>query len=383
MNSREKFHSVMDDDNRKVNLKAEFAYWAGTIKNWFLQGLTKKHELNENITDSDSLRGSKPLSENYLKSVDLNVMDYFKLDSYLEKFPFDISPMLKGQVFEENADYKIFSDSFGLKQKVYKHNSSTPLVLEYPIKSREDFENYKAHYDRDFQKRLPKDFESISAALKERDFPIRLGGNPYGFSFFARHLMGDFKYMLSLYDEPGLIKDFNDFYLEFTMQYFSKILDKLNVDCILILEDVAYRSGSFISKEMFKEFLHPYYIRFIDFLKRYGIKNIFVDCDGKIDELIPLWINAGVTGLFPLEAVNDIEKIRQDFPYLKLMGGFNKKVLFADSNKSLIDSELEKTYRMIKKGRYIPHIDHAVSPDVTWENFKYYRMTLNDFIDNL
>ena len=90
MNSREKFHSVMDDDNRKVNLKAEFAYWAATIKNWFLKGLRQKYEISDDITDSESLRGSKPLSGAYMGSVDLNVMDYFKLDSYLEKFPFDI-----------------------------------------------------------------------------------------------------------------------------------------------------------------------------------------------------------------------------------------------------------------------------------------------------
>ena len=35
----------------------------------------------------------------------------------------------------------------------------------------------------------------------------------------------------------------------------------------------------------------------------------------------------------------------------------------------------------MKKGGYIPHIDHAVSEDVTWENFKYYREKLNYLVD--
>ena len=383
MNSREKFYSVLDGDNREINMKTEFAYWAGTIKQWFKEGLPQKALIAEDITDSESLRGSKPLSDQYVKKVDLNVMDYFKLDSYLEKFPFDLSPMLETEIIEENSNYKIFTDNFGIKQKIYKHDSSIPLILEYPIKSRDEFENYKLLYDKDFKKRLPADFDNLSAALNKRDFPIRLGGNPFGFSFLARHLMGDYAYLINLYDNPDFIKDFNDFFLEYVMEYFSVILQKIQVDCIFIIEDVAYRSGSFISPEMFKEFLSPNYIRFIDYLKQFNIKNIFVDCDGKINELIPLWINVGVNGLFPLEAVNDIEKIREDFPYLKLMGGFNKKVLFKDSDKTEIDKELEKTYRMIKKGRYIPHIDHAVSPDVTWQNFKYYRTRLNNFIDSL
>ena len=104
--------------------------------------------------------------------------------------------------------------------------------------------------------------------------------------------------------------------------------------------------------------------------------------DGQIDELIPLWVKAGVTGIFPIEAVNDIEKIRDAYPRLALLGGFNKKVLFKDSGFKQIDIELEKTGRLLRKGGYIPHIDHAVSEDVTWENFRYYRTRLNDICDN-
>lgn len=364
-------------------MKTEFAYWAGTVRKWIDSGLTMKYSLDDNIPDSESLRGSKAISKEYRNQVDLNVIEYFNLDSYLEKFPIDLSPMLKYKIIDDQSNYKIYMDSFGLKKKIYKHNSGIPMVLEYPIKSREDFENYKTLYDRDFEKRFPINFKSLSELLKNRDFPIRLGGNPFGFSFFARHLMGEFKYMMYLYDNPGFLKDFNEFYLQFVMEYFSLILNKIEIDCIFILEDVAYRSGSFISKEMFKEFLSPYYVRFVDFLRQFNIKNIFVDCDGRIDELIPLWIEAGINGLFPIEAINDIERIRENYPKLKLMGGFNKRVLFEDSSKPLIDIELEKTFRMIKKGRYIPHIDHAVSADVTWENFKYYRSNLNTFIDSL
>ena len=85
---------------------------------------------------------------------------------------------------------------------------------------------------------------------------------------------------------------------------------------------------------------------------------------------------------FPIEAVNDIEKIREKYPKLQLMGGFDKRLLFLDGSKEAIDAELEKVQRLLKKGGYVPHIDHAVSEDVTWENFKYYRIKLNEIIDN-
>ncbi|HEX7560705.1 MAG TPA: uroporphyrinogen decarboxylase family protein [Candidatus Humimicrobiaceae bacterium] len=383
MNSREKFLAVMNFETDKPVLKAEFAYWAGTIRNWLEQGLPKIKEVPGDMAESEPLSGASPLSEEYSKKSEINVMKHLKLDSFLEKFPFDLSPQHKIETVSETSEYKIYKDSFGITVKALKDKSGTPMALDYPIKNKKDFYNYVLGYDEDFSKRLPKDFDALAVKLKNREFPVRLGGNPFGFSFLARHLMGEVNYMLNMYDDPGLLKEFNEFYLDFTMKYWSGILSKIDIDCVFIIEDIAYRSGSFISRDMFREFLIPYYVRFIDFLKQFKIKNIIVDCDGLIDELIPLWVKAGVTGIFPIEAVNDIEKIRESYPRLALLGGFNKKALFKDSGFKQIDIELEKTGRLLRKGGYIPHIDHAVSEDVTWENFRYYRTRLNDICDNI
>jgi len=378
MDSREKFHAVMERQENPSILKAEFAYWAGTIRRWLAEGLPEVKPVSGNILDSEPIRGSKAVSPQNAGRVDVNVMEYFDLDSYLEKFPFDISPLLEQEIISEDSSYRIYKDSFGLVNKISKRHPGIPMVLEYPVKDRKSFRKYISAYDEDFSKRLPPGFDRLAQALKERDFPIRLGGNPFGFSFLARHLMGEVGFMMGMYDDPRLIKDFNQFYLDFVMKYWDIILRKVDMDCIFILEDIAYRSGSFISKEMFDEFLKPYYIRFIDYLSQHRIKNIFVDCDGLIEELIPLWIDVGITGIFPIEAVNDLEKIRRDYPDLDLLGGFDKRVLFEGSDRQKIDEELEKTKRVMDKGGYIPHIDHAVSEDVTWENFKYYRNRLND-----
>lgn len=382
MNSREKFLSVMNfDENFKV-LKAEFGYWTETIRNWYRQGLQIEEQIPEDILDGKLIRGSKSLIDNGIKSINQNIISFFNLDPYPEKFPFDLSPIFEEKTLEENEDYKIFIDNFGIEQKVLKKNASIPMIIKYPIKNRKDFYNYIGNYDSNFDKRLPEGFDSLAKKLKNRDFLIRLGGNPFGFTFFARHLMGEVNFMMNLYDDPKLITELNDFILDFVMNYWSKILDKVEVDCVFILEDIAYRSGSFLSIDMFEEFITPYYRIFVDFLKQYKIGNIFIDCDGLINELIPVWINSGITGIFPIEGVNDIVEIRNKYPKLKLLGGFDKKVLFADSNKNKIDGEIDKVVKAMDKGGYIPHVDHSVSADVTFENFKYYRSKLNEIIDS-
>ena len=294
MNSREKFNAVMNFDDNVPNLKAEFGYWAGTLRAWFDQGLPKSQEIPENILGGELIRGASPLYPESNEVVDHNIIPHLKLDSYLAKFPFDISPGIKIKVLQEDKKQRIYTDEYGITNKVSKEVAGIPLVLDYPVKDSKGFNEYKNNYDTvDHKNRLPENWDYLVRYLRSRDFPIRLGGNPFGFSFLARHLMGEVGYMTSLFDDPGLIKDINRFYLDFVKQYWSLILKEIEIDCVFILEDMAYRSGSFISTEMFKEFLSPYYIEFIDFLRQYNIKNIIVDCDGLIDELLPLWIEAG------------------------------------------------------------------------------------------
>jgi len=382
LNTREKFNAVLNFQQNSKNLKVEYGFWAGTIRSWLKNGLPKIKDISNNILDSDLIRASAPLISNNNEMTDKNVMTYFSLDPYPSKFPHDFSPILEKKVTEENNEYKIFFDEYGRKQKVLKEGSSVPMVLDYSIKTSKDFYKYKELYDDDYYKRLPKDWEILAENLRNRNFAIRLGGHPYGFSGMPRHLMGDVNYMMSMYDNPKLIKDINEFYLNFVMNYWSKILDKIEIDWVMVWEDMAFRAGSFISSEMFREFLSPYYIKLVDFLKQYHIKNIIVDSDGLIEELIPLWLEVGVTGVFPLEAVNDLIKIRKMYPKLQMLGGINKKILINGSKKE-IDDELEKISLLIKKGGYIPHIDHSVSQDAEWESFKYYREELNRVIDEI
>ena len=37
---------------------------------------------------------------------------------------------------------------------------------------------------------------------------------------------------------------------------------------------------------------------------------------------------------------------------------------------------------MLRRGGYIPHADHFVPPDVSFEDFSYYRKRLNSLIDS-
>ena len=108
---------------------------------------------------------------------------------------------------------------------------------------------------------------------------------------------------------------------------------------------------------------------------------MLVDSDGDVTQLIPFFIEGGVDGILPFEvaAGMDIRKVRQEYPDLLIAGGIDKREIA--KGKEAIDRELEsKIPFMAQSAGYIPYIDHSIPPDVSFENFIYYRRRLAEMI---
>jgi len=388
MNSRGKFLSVMrmkDGDYDSVEVpKVEFGYWAGSIRRWFSEGLSMRAPIPDEIPDGEAIMANKNIYSKMEKAGDVNVQPIFGLDQYLTKLPVDYSPMFSKEIIEKNDTHIIYKDSYGVTCKNDIHMTSLPLELSHPVKDWESWDQYKQYYSEDtIEKRLPPDWEELTRRLKDRDFPIRLGGTNGGFLGFPRQIMGLTTYMMKLYDDPKLIHDICDTFLNFLLAYYARVIKDVKVDCILIWEDMAGKGGSLISPAHFREFLTPRYKAMVSFAKDVGVDIILTDSDGYVEDLIPLIVETGVTGMYPFEraAGNDLLRIRKTFSDFQIMGGIDKRVLFAGSTKEKIDKELDIVKEMLKMGRYIPHIDHFVSQDCTYENFTYYRKKLNNMIE--
>ena len=189
--------------------------------------------------------------------------------------------------------------------------------------------------------------------------------------------------LTTLYDDPELMHDIMNYLTELWVTLYTQILDEIEVDGCLIWEDMCYKQGPLISPAMFREFILPGYKRVTECLKARGAKVILVDTDGSYWKLLPHFIEGGVNAFHPNEvnASMDVVEIRKAFPKIALLGGLNKMKIAA--GREAIDAELEaKIPFMLAHGGYIPHVDHMVPPDVSWEHFKYYRQKLNQLIEH-
>jgi uroporphyrinogen-III decarboxylase len=271
----------------------------------------------------------------------------------------------------------------GIKIKTLKDESSMPMWLEYPVTdniSWEIIKEEKLSLD-NVKKRFEGSIDKFVKILKKEQLPIYLG-DFQGFFGGLRFLMGETKLFMTYYDNPSLIKDINQHLLNLWLAISEELVSKIDFDAAFFWEDMSGKNGSLISPSTFKEFMTPYYKKITGFLKSKGINEIAVDTDGNVKELIPLFLEAGINMMFPFEqqAGNDLVYYRKKYPKLVMMGGFNKNTL--SRGKEDIDKELEKMEWLIKRGGYIPFCDHAVPPNASWKNFKYYRQRLNKIIDS-
>jgi uroporphyrinogen decarboxylase len=193
--------------------------------------------------------------------------------------------------------------------------------------------------------------------------------------------MGEERLLFNFYDNPDLIRDMMNFLADFWIELWDQVFAHIQVDCAHFWEDMAYRNGPLISPAMFQAFMTPSYQKVTGFLKDWGVKVILVDSDGNLDKLIPLFLEAGLTGTFPIEiqAGNDLVKIRESYPNLHILGGIDK--IKIAQGKTAIDQELAKIPKMLRTGGYVPHIDHLVHPEISWDDFCYYRQRLRQVID--
>ena len=139
---------------------------------------------------------------------------------------------------------------------------------------------------------------------------------------------------------------------------------------------MAMKTGSLISPKLFREFMMEPLKWVTKTLNEYGIKIIMVDSDGNLDDLIPLWLEANVNFIYPLEVASDCDAVRYRKQFGKealLLGNIDKRVLRDKCTKKDIENEvMSKVLQLIKGGGFSPMVDHAVPPDVPFENFKYY-----------
>jgi len=327
--------------------------WKETTERWLREGLDRAEDWNR-------LSGFDP----GVTEIDRNLLGMY--------------PGYDEATLEERESTLVIRDRLGVVKEVGKGYSSLPKYLEFPIKNRDDWEKMRAEqFDPDVSGRFAENWEKELTAGDRREQYLQIGEYPYGLFGYLRELMGIENFLLSCYEQPELISVMMSDLADFWIEIYKRVLKKVRIDHIHMWEDMSGNHGSLMSPDMMREFMLPNYLKVAEFAKENSIPVFSVDTDGKVDKIIPVFIEAGMNLMWPFEvrAGNHVIGIRNEYPNLAIMGGIDKMAL--SLGKEAIDRELEKVSPLIGS-RYIPGLDHAVPPEVSWENFLYYAERLRE-----
>lgn len=356
MNARKRFLKTLQfgEPDRVFFMKPW--YWASTLKRWHHEGLPR----------------------------DVHVDEYFGTDrietTLIAGGPVGpvwgvvgLCPAFERDILHRGKEYHIVRTPDGQIIKEFKGMEGMRLYLEYPLKTRRDWEKeFIPRLNPKSPARYPLWWDDYVYSVKERDYPLGIWTG----SFFGRvrTWMGLQNFSLAFYDNPSLIHEINDYLAWFVVEAFHKAVDEIQFDFAYIWEDMGMKQAPLCSPRHFREFMLPSYKKVTQFLRDHGIDIILVDSDGNINSLIPLFLESGVTGLSPLEvaAGEDAVALRKKYGQnLMLIGNIDKRVL-ARSKKEIEIEVLSKVPWLLVQGGYIPQVDHLTPPDVPFENYCYY-----------
>jgi len=286
----------------------------------------------------------------------------------------DLVPGFKEETIDEGDGYRIVRRTTGVVAKEFKgtHSYRMPQWLAFPLRTRADWEEeFKPRLNPDSPTRYPLYWAEKTRVWAQRDYPLTMSmGSIFG---WLRNWMGLEGISLALYDDPLWVQDMMDYLAEFCCAAASRALSDVDLDYVLLWEDMACKSGPLISPQMFRRFMLAPYKRLTSFVREHGIDLIMVDSDGDSEPLLPLWLEGGVNGFYPIERASGMDAVhlRQRFGRdLRLMGGIDKRSMIA--GPAAIEAELANVAPLVQEGGYIPWCDHHVPPDVPLEHYLYY-----------
>ena len=298
-----------------------------------------------------------------------------------------LDPLFETKVIEESGEHIVKVDYDGAIVEVNKSDPEMmPRYLEYPVKDKKSWNEYKKRLDPFSPGRFPGGWDIMTEnklqfpiktgqkgkSYEERDFPLGM----MALSLFGmpRNYMGLENISYAIYDNVSLVEEMIEWQTYFSMEMLKKVFAAgITLEWVWLWEDMCYNKGSLVSPAFVKKYMVPRYRTVVDLLLQNGVKALILDCDGNTEELLPIWIDCGINAHYPCEIASDMDPVKLRKKYGKnliIIGGVDKRML--SKGKREIDSEIEKIRVLIKSSGYLVNCDHHIPPDVPYENIKYF-----------
>lgn len=367
MNLRQRVNAILHYEPYTGGMPVvSFGYWVETLDKWADQGHVSREDARGYAGQGDNSPADRRVMAKL--GFDFNWNNCVGGNSYL-------FPSFETEVLEHCPDgSRIERNPEGLLVRVHDGIVSIPAEIGTSMTGREAWETmYLPRLLPDPARVNRERFDRIQQESAERTEPLGL---------HLGSLYGNIRNMLGVEGISYLALDDEDLYVEIidtvgTLCYEtvkSVLASGAGYDYGHFWEDICFKTGPLVSPAVFDELVGPHYKRITDLLLSHGIDIVSLDCDGKIDLLIPTWLQNGVNTMFPIEVGTwdaSIAPWRAQYgKSLRGIGGMDKRVFARD--RAAVDREIERLKPLVDLGGYIPCPDHRIPPDAEFGLVQYY-----------
>jgi len=363
MNNRSRITAVLNYEKYDRLPILHFGFWNETLAKWADQGHITTEEATgfvDALAADGSISAKLGFDCNYYRTHQLNI---------------DIIPGIPSEVVEELPDGSSkVTNSHGVVILQRPGAGSIPAEVDHLLKSRKEWEEVFLPRLQFSEERVGIT-EEVKAAIQDPNRTEWLGlhcGSLFG---MIRNWLGVTGSAYLYADDEELFAEMIDTVGKLSYRCTKTALAQTSAfDFGHFWEDICFKSGPLISPRVFDRYVGPHYKRITGLLAAHGINIVSLDCDGKIDALIPTWFSNGVNTMFPIEVGTwdaSIEPWRKQYGReMRGVGGMNKLVFARD--RAAIDAEIERLRPLVDLGGFVPCPDHRIAPDAKWDNVRYY-----------
>ena len=286
-------------------------------------------------------------------------------------------PTFEREVIEETGEYVIVRQDDGVVAKDWKHKSCIPHFVDFLLKGRAEWPEYQKRLQPD-PARIPEDLDAQAAAAHASGAPVAMNvGSMIG---WIRDWMGVENLAYLCYDDRDLLSEMVDTITNLQCWCIEQVLARHEIDVACGWEDICFRNGPLVSPDIFRECALPGYEKVSAKLREFGVDFYLVDCDGLVDDLVPIWLEGGVNVMFPIEIgawkADPAETRRRFGKECLIYGGVDK--LEIAKGRDAIDAEIERRVPLMREGGFVPLPDHLITPDTSLADYRYYLKRLSE-----
>jgi uroporphyrinogen decarboxylase len=284
----------------------------------------------------------------------------------------DQTPRFPVRTLSENEEYLTTTTPMGGVIRNHRDHSTTPEVIECPIKKKEDWPAIR--------ERLKPDFKRVDWVAMQKTYDQAREKGKYvvfgaasGYDLMQTYVRSE-QLLAFMADDPEWIKEMIDLNSDLIITMMDMMWrEGFKFDGFWAFNDMGYRNSSLFSPAAYRQIIAPSDTKRNAWCHERGMQTILHSC-GCVKGLIPDLVKAGFDCLQPLEvkAGMDLRDLKPKFgKEIAFFGGINV-MLMEDPDDSKIENEIREKFAVAKKGGgYLFHSDHSIPVDVSFKKYQF------------